>query len=357
MDKGSCQRRDGAQKSMMKIDDIVNGTDTYRSELCKQVQNDSGVECVMLEKDIWVTYVLEKIFADKELSKILRFKGGTSLSKAHRIIRRFSEDVDLVLDWTRFLEIGDPNEMRSKTQQARYNVLMNATAGSYVSGELRDRIQGVIGDVCKVGLDPVEPLNLHVAYPKCFSNSYITPDVKLEIGPLASWSPWESKPVTSLVGEFEPQLEIQSFDVPAIKVERTFWEKIEALHHEHYRPETKKAPKRFSRHYYDVYRMYCSGVLDVAKNDFTLLADIVDFTSKFYPRSWAHFELCKPGTMLLMPSEHAMPVMKADYAAMRNMIYGEYPSFDEILSTIKNLELEINSCAAARAVKGTADSQ
>ena len=85
---------------MMKIDDIVNGTDAYRSELCKQVQNDSGVECIMLEKDLWVTYVLEKIFADKELSRILRFKGGTSLSKAHRIIRRFSEDVDLVLDMT-----------------------------------------------------------------------------------------------------------------------------------------------------------------------------------------------------------------------------------------------------------------
>ena len=116
----------------MKIEDIVNRTDTYRSKLYKQVQNDSGIECIMLEKDLWVTYVLEKIFADKELSKILRFKGGTSLSKAHRIIRRFSEDVDLVLDWTRFLEIGDPNEMRSKTKQAKYNELMRATAGSYV---------------------------------------------------------------------------------------------------------------------------------------------------------------------------------------------------------------------------------
>ncbi|MBO6122090.1 MAG: hypothetical protein J6Q49_09565 [Kiritimatiellae bacterium] len=49
--------------------------------------------------------------------------------------------------------------------------------------------------------------------------------------------------------------------------------------------------------------------------------------------------------MLLMPSAHAMPVMKADYAAMRAMIYGEYPSFDEILSTIKKLELEINALA------------
>ena len=91
--------------------------------------------------------------------------------------------------------------------------------------------------------------------------------------------------------------------------------------------------------------MFCSGVFDVAKHDLALLADIVDFTRKFYPRNWAHFELCKPGTMLLMPSEHAMPVMKSDYAAMRNMIYGDYPSFDEILSTIKKLESEINALA------------
>ena len=328
---------------MMKIDDIVQGTGSYRAELCKLVQNDSGVECVMLEKDLWVTYVLEKIFADKELSKILRFKGGTSLSKAHHIIRRFSEDVDLVLDWTRFLELGNPNELRSKTQQSKYNELINTTAGSYVSGELRVRIQSVLGDVCKVELDPIVPLNLHVVYPKCFSNSYITPDVKLEIGPLASWTPWERKSITSLVGEFEPQLEIQPFDVPVIKVERTFWEKIEALHHEHYRPESKKAPKRFSRHYYDVCRMFRSGVFDAAKNDLPLLANIVDFTRKFYPRSWAHFELCKPGTMLLLPSEHALPIMKADYAAMRNMIYGDYSSFEEILLAIKELEAEINT--------------
>ena len=90
--------------------------------------------------------------------------------------------------------------------------------------------------------------------------------------------------------------------------------------------------------------MFCSGVFDGARNDLGLLADIVAFTDRFYPRSWAHFELCKPGTMLLMPSDHALPVMKADYAEMRTMIYGDYPTFDEILLTIKKLESELNSC-------------
>ena len=329
----------------MKVDEIAMASADERrilfSDVCRQLSQ--KVPESMIEKDFWVCYVLERIFSSVSLSKLLRFKGGTSLSKAHAVIERFSEDVDLILDWTRFLSLGDPNADRSKTKQGLFNELMNETAGRYVSGELRDHIQAALGNVCSVELDAVEPLNLHVVYPKVFDNQYLSPDVKLEIGPLASWVPCERKPIISFVGSAEPQLGIRPFDVPVIKAERTFWEKIEALHHEHYRPEAKKAPKRFSRHYYDVYQMFCSGVLDVAKNDLALLADIVDFTRKFYPRSWAHFELCKPGTMLLMPSEHAMPVMKADYAAMRNMIYGDYPSFDEIIRIIKQLESEINS--------------
>lgn len=220
---------------------------------------------------------------------------------------------------------------------------MNETAGKYVSGELRDQIQVALGNVCRVELDAVEPLNLHVVYPKVFADQYLSPNVKLEIGPLASWVPCETKSIISFVGHSEPRLEIIPFEVTVIKAERTFWEEIEAIHHEHYRPETKKAPRRFSRHYYDIYRMYHSSVYAAAKANLALLQDVVDFTRKFYPRSWAHFELCKPGTMLLQPSEHALPVIKADYAAMRNMIYGEYPSFEEILLTIKKLESELNA--------------
>lgn len=329
----------------MKSDEIaIASVDERRmlfSDVCRKLQQ---IPEAMIEKDFWVCYVLEHIFSDEQLSKILCFKGGTSLSKAHGIIERFSEDVDLILDWTRFLDLGDPNAERSKTKQSLFNELINETAGRYVSGELRNRIQSVLGDVCRVELDAVEQLNLHIVYPKVFEDQYLSPNVKLEIGPLASWIPSEKKPIASFVGASEPQLEIASFEIPVIKAERTFWEKIEAIHHEHYRPETKKAPRRFSRHYYDLYRMYRSPVYAAAKENLALLQDVVDFTRKFYPRSWAHFELCKPGSMLLMPSEHALPVMKADYAAMRAMIYGDYPSFDEILLTIKKIESEINSC-------------
>ena len=52
----------------------------------------------MIEKDFWVCWILKKLFANKCLADILRFKGGTSLSKAFHLIKRFSEDIDLILD-------------------------------------------------------------------------------------------------------------------------------------------------------------------------------------------------------------------------------------------------------------------
>lgn len=331
----------------MKSEDIARLPVNERSVLFEHVQSvqrdNAKLPAAMIEKDFWVSFILERIFADAELLKILRFKGGTSLSKAHHLIERFSEDVDLILDWTRFLDLGDPNAARSKTQQGKFNELLNTKAGEFVQGELRARIQEAIGNVCSIQPSELEPLNLNVVYPKCYADDYLSPTVKLEIGPLASWVPCETKRITSFVADAEPQLGIAPFEVTVIKAVRTFWEKIEALHHEHYRPETKKAPRRFSRHYYDVYRMFNTSVYAEAKSNTALLADVVAFTEKFYPRSWAHFELCHPGTMLLMPSSHALPVMRADYAAMREMIYGAYPSFDEILDTISIIEKDINS--------------
>src|SRR5271156_2391274 len=57
----------------------------------------SGRAPHLLEKDIWVVWALSTLF-QSELGAHLVFKGGTALSKAHKVITRFSEDVDLTYD-------------------------------------------------------------------------------------------------------------------------------------------------------------------------------------------------------------------------------------------------------------------
>jgi hypothetical protein len=58
----------------------------------------SGWPAFLLEKDIWVVWALRILGTDQQLLQSLTFKGGTSLSKAHGLIDRFSEDVDLTVN-------------------------------------------------------------------------------------------------------------------------------------------------------------------------------------------------------------------------------------------------------------------
>jgi predicted nucleotidyltransferase component of viral defense system len=71
------------------------------------------------EKDFWVTWVLERLFDNTDLARLLMFKGGTSLSKVYRLIERFSEDIDLILDW-RVLSDEEPRAERSKVKQEKF---------------------------------------------------------------------------------------------------------------------------------------------------------------------------------------------------------------------------------------------
>lgn len=48
-------------------------------------------------KDVWVVWALHHLFTGPHAGHLV-FKGGTSLSKAYGVIKRFSEDVDLTYD-------------------------------------------------------------------------------------------------------------------------------------------------------------------------------------------------------------------------------------------------------------------
>ena len=56
-----------------------------------------GMTTFAVEKDWWVSRTLNIIF-QMDIAAHLVFKGGTSLSKAWKLINRFSEDIDLAID-------------------------------------------------------------------------------------------------------------------------------------------------------------------------------------------------------------------------------------------------------------------
>ena len=78
-----------------------------RRELFSETAARKKMLPAIAEKDFWVCWTLARLYGDKKLSELLMFKGGTSLSKVFHIIERFSEDIDLILDW-RLVSGEDP---------------------------------------------------------------------------------------------------------------------------------------------------------------------------------------------------------------------------------------------------------
>ncbi len=309
------------------------------SETAKMMQTTSAI----IEKDFWVVWILDKIFLDEKLNKILMFKGGTSLSKVFNLIGRFSEDIDLILDWN-IVTNEDPNEQRSKTKQSKYNKKVNEKAKIYISDELLPTISELVAPLCSCKIDEDDAFNINVSYPTTFDDRYLRPEILLEIGPLASWLPYNSFEITSYAAKYFPEhFKKSKTYVNAIVASRTFWEKATILHQEANRSEEKPLPTRYSRHYYDLAIMAKSDVKIEALTDMELLEKVIDFKNKFYPASWAKFDEAKPNTLKLVPPEYRLEALKKDYKSMEHMIFDKKLTFEEIVKILKQLEIEINN--------------
>lgn len=98
--------------------------------------------------------------------------------------------------------------------------------------------------------------------------------------------------------------------------------------------------------------MAAAPVKDAALTDLGLLADVVAFKQRFYPRGWARYDLAVPGSLRLVPDGAVLAAVEADYRAMTNMIFGAVPAFADIVAGLRALETEINALAAARDASG-----
>ena len=96
---------------------VTNNLDDLK-ELIQLTASKKGLTESLVEKDFWVCFILDIIFTTESLKDKLIFKGGTSLSKVYKQINRFSEDIDLILDW-QLLGITDEEAFKenSNTKQ------------------------------------------------------------------------------------------------------------------------------------------------------------------------------------------------------------------------------------------------
>ncbi len=322
---------------------IAGFSNKERNELFFEAASKMGVAPVIIEKDFWVTWVLGKIFKDPILSNIFIFKGGTSLSKVFHIIERFSEDIDLILDWS-LVTKESPLIERSKTKQDKFNKEINQNAQIYIANNIMPIVSSIIKPYCKAEIDKTDPHIIQILYPKAFSSEYIRSIIQLEIGPLASWTPFRDYKINSYAADMFPDLFNEKHcKVKAINAERTFWEKATILHQEAHRPEGKIQPARYSRHYYDLARLAESPIRNIALKQIEMLKTVANFKQKFYPCNWAYYHTALPKTLKLIPEDRVLYSLEKDYKKMHPMFFGKYPKFEYIIKTIQSLENEINN--------------
>lgn len=156
----------------------------------------------IIEKDFWICFILDYLFDKSKYKRLFTFKGGTSLSKVYGVINRMSEDIDLILDWS-YLGVpkDEPITDRSKRQQEIYNDNLNDLAKAFISGDLYNDLNDFFSEYgCKVEAIREEQI-INIYYPKVFNddNVGILPCVRLEIGPLAAWSPANESIVTPYI--------------------------------------------------------------------------------------------------------------------------------------------------------------
>ena len=129
--------------------ELHDASDAERRAVFIEAAAEIGIRQDMIEKDFWVSWVLNRIFRDERLARIFLFKGGTSLSKAFNCIRRFSEDIDLLLA---LAEVSDPGETFDKERSRNAVNTFKSKTGkrtvAYINDILQPRLSTLLAPYC-----------------------------------------------------------------------------------------------------------------------------------------------------------------------------------------------------------------
>ena len=335
------------------MEQFANDAPELRDEAFQETAARLGMSKAIIEKDFWVCWSLKQLFALPSFGEQMIFKGGTSLSKAYDVIHRFSEDVDLSLDREQLGFVGDrdPEDSNlSGKKQKRLLQELQTAAEEAVGGQLLAGIQTAFNASLEqeftLSVDPNDAQTILFAYPSLAEKDtgYIQPIVRFEFGARGVQLPAEQIDIAPYMHQAFPNLLANGqVGVKVLGVERTFWEKATILHMLFHQDAAKPLADRMSRHYYDMAQLIGHEAKGRALQSHDLLTQVAHHKSVFFKSAKANYGDAKLGSLRLMPNEKLTAALRHDYSGMREMIIGYIPTFDEILTTIKNFEDEINN--------------
>jgi hypothetical protein len=316
-----------------------------------------GTPVQNIEKDFWVCWTLYALYHGVPTgSPRLLFKGGTSLSKAYGLIRRFSEDIDITVfrdDLEQPASVEELEALSGKKRGARLDAIRDACR-SYIGGVLRDRLafqlKEIVSDDGRVEIDPEDQdqQSLLIWYPTVTDRdvAYIRPAVRIESGAKSALDPHQDVIIQPYIADETPNLDLAVTGVTTIEASRTLWDKIVIAHglrrwHDK-RGELRQEGQRVSRHYYDLHCLIGSKLGRDALADLVLGADCVRHARMFFDRRDYDLASAKPGSFAIEPSPAMIEALQRDYVAMTPMVFGQAPRFEDVLASVREVDNAIN---------------
>jgi hypothetical protein len=212
------------------------------AELIQATADHLSIPAVYVEKDYWVTYVLKNLSRSQYKEQLI-FKGGTSLSKAYKLIHRFSEDIDLAAHLPDF----SANHTKTFLKKAEAEITEGLTYLPDYPGESKR------GTFRKTWF----------AYPRLVDGDFAQASslLLLEINAFTTPEPFCLMPVNSLIADSlnmmgRPDLiqkfGLTAFNINVLNIERTVAEKIMGLVRASREVNAEEHLKRKIRHIYDL---------------------------------------------------------------------------------------------------------
>lgn len=306
-----------------------------------------GLPPQAIEKDLWVTTILQIVFTLPFAGSLI-FKGGTSLSKVWHLIERFSEDIDLAIDPSLFGFEGDLTKKQIKK--------LRKASSLFVKEEFYKQLQQAIekyglASLCTIEAQPdgegdntyPEPRKLFIKYNSAWPNAlgYLSPVVMLELGSRSLLEPNEKTHIRSLVEDKFPSIQTTIVDsnIATALPSKTFLEKVFLIHELFSVESRRKNADRKSRHLYDLSLMMEKDFAQEAINDDVLWESIRHHREIFTSVSGMDYTPDVRKRLVLTPPEEIMQEWEADYQSMcSSMIFGSKPTFQQLLERMKELE-------------------
>lgn len=295
------------------------------AELVATAAEHIGLPEVYVEKDYWVTKALKHL-SESDYREIAVFKGGTSLSKAWRLIDRFSEDIDLAV----FANDRGDSARKKLLKSIEATVAQDLTA-------LADDVRISKGSKFRKTV---------YEYPRNADGEEFgqaSPELLIEVNSFTNPEPFETRKLQTFVADMLTQrdehdliktYELQGFNIQVLSVERTLIEKILGVIKDSYDDDPVQKLSDRIRHLYDIclilkhekYRDFIAG------DGFAALCNkCIEDEQKVFPDTVDFFDKPLSEAPLFSSFTKWRPSLAGTYSGVfADLVYRDLPPIQEI---------------------------